>query len=371
MFSGRRRSGVHSSLYTGMPGVSVSPNTISLSSDCSVVTVDTFITNISSVSTARAVTDSVTGQSKNSECSPLGKSVSLPARAVTDSVTGRSKISECSLLGKSVSLPARAVTDSVTGRSKNGREDIDWLLDDIAEDGYGPPAVGKRRLIQREGFVSRISKYARPHDPGGGGTTRSPDHQNARKMIIRKLPMDIVENRNVKPIQVSSQVAEKASSDGTTNKQCRAVHRQSSRTTVTEMHTNFAGNPKPTLSQRPAVAAEEAGTDGTVNVQCLSNYHDYMKTTMMKLRTDFVKLTELTLSRVSPVVAKEAHTDGTRVVQYQSDDQNSMKTTIMQIPMDYLEIPEPSLLRGFLEPTEEARNVNVESGQSCYTEEVQ
>ena len=251
------------------------------------------------------------------------------------------------------------------------REDTDWLLDDIAEDGHGPPAGGKGRLIRREGFASRISKNARPHDPGGGGTTRSPDPQNVMKMKIRKSSMDIVENRNVKPMQLSSQVAEKASSDGTTNKQCRAAHRQSTRTTITEMHTNFADNPKPTLSQRLAVAAEEAGTDGTVNVQCRSNDHDYMKTTVMKLPTDFVKLTEPTLSRVSPVVAKEAHTDGTRVVQYQSDDQNFMKTTIMQMPMDYLEIPEPSLPRVFLELAEEARSVNVESGQSCYTEEVQ
>ena len=34
-----------------------------------------------------------------------------------------------------------------------GREDIDWLLDDIAKDGDGPPGV-KRRLIRREGFTS-------------------------------------------------------------------------------------------------------------------------------------------------------------------------------------------------------------------------
>ena len=134
------------------------------------------------------------------------------------------------------------------------------------------------------------------------------------------------------------------------------------------MHTNFAGNPKPTLSQRPA---EEAGTDGTVNVQCRSNDHDDMKTTVMKLPTDFVKPTEPTLSRVSPVGAKKAHPDVIRVLQYQLDDQNFMKMTIMQMPMDYLEIPEPSLPRGFLELAEEARNVNVESGQSCYTEEVQ
>ena len=66
-----------------------------------------------------------------------------------------------------------------------------------------------------------------------------------------------------------------------------------------------------------------------------------------------------------------AHTDGTRVMQYQSDDQNSIKTTNMQMAMDYLEIPEPALPQGFLELAEEARNVKVESGRSCYTELVQ
>ena len=40
--------------------------------------------------------------------------------------------------------------------------------------GDGPPAGGKRRLIRREGFASRISKNARPHDPGGGGGQLSP-----------------------------------------------------------------------------------------------------------------------------------------------------------------------------------------------------
>ena len=32
-----------------------------------------------------------------------------------------------------------------------------------------PKTGGKRRLIRREGFASRISKSDRPHDPGGGG----------------------------------------------------------------------------------------------------------------------------------------------------------------------------------------------------------
>ena len=56
-----------------------------------------------------------------------------------------------------------------------GREDIDWLLDDIAKDGDEPSAGGKRRLIRREGFASRISKNARPHDPGGHLGPPSPE----------------------------------------------------------------------------------------------------------------------------------------------------------------------------------------------------
>ena len=147
-----------------------------------------------------------------------------------------------------------------------GRKDIDWLLDDIAKDGDGPPADGKRRLIRREGFASRISKIARPHDPGGG-TTRSPFPQILQKMNLRRTPMDMNINRNVKLMQVSSKVAEKASSDGTMNKQCRPVHRQSTETTVNDAYSNFADKPKLTLSQRPAVAAEEAGADGTIDVQ--------------------------------------------------------------------------------------------------------
>ena len=191
------------------------------------------------------------------------------------------------------------------------------------------------------------------------------------KMDNTKSPMDIVENWNVKPMRVSSQEAEKASSDGTTNKQCGAAHWQSKKTTVTQGHTDFADIPKPTLSQGPAVAAEEARTVGSANVQCRSNNQDYMKMTAMKLPTDFVKLTESTPSRVLPVVAEEAHTDGTRVVQCQSDDQNYVKTTITQMPMDFIEIPEPSLPRFFLELAKEARNVKVEIEQICYTDEVQ
>ena len=111
------------------------------------------------------------------------------------------------------------------------------------------------------------------------------------------------------------------------------------------------------------MTAEEAGTDGTTNIQCRSIDCDNMRTTVMKLPTDCVKFTEPTLTRVSPVVAKMAHNDGTRVMQYQSDDQKILKTTNMQMPMD--------LPRGFLKLAKEARNVKIESGRFCYTEEVQ
>ena len=86
--------------------------------------------------------------------------------------------------------------------------------------------------------------------------------------------MDMNTNRNAKLMQVSSQVAERASSDSATIKQYQPAYRQSTKTTVTETYTNFADKPKPTQYQGTAVAAEEAGTDGTTNVQCRSIDYD-------------------------------------------------------------------------------------------------
>ena len=225
-----------------------------------------------------------------------------------------------------------------------GREDIEWLLDDIAKDGDGPPAGGKRRLIRGDGQTSGST--------GPAGSVPS-------SCVSDKIDCTVLFQGPTRPNWFA------------TYKQCRAAHWQSTKTTDAHVHTDFADIPKPSLSQRPSVAAEDARTVGTANVQCRSNDPDYMKTTVIKLPTDFVKLTESTPSRVSPVVTKKAHPDGTRVVQCQSDDQNYMKTTIMHMPMDFLEIPEPSLPRGFLELAEEARNVKVEIELCCYTEEVQ
>ena len=71
-----------------MSPVSVSPHTLVLSSDSAIVTVDTAITNGSSVSEARAVTDSMAGCLSLFTYIPLG----LSTGAVYEPVTGRSII---------------------------------------------------------------------------------------------------------------------------------------------------------------------------------------------------------------------------------------------------------------------------------------
>ena len=120
-------------------------------------------------------------------------------------------------------------------------------------------------MFRREGFASRISKNARPHDPGGG-TIRFPAPQNAM-MNLRKLPTDMNTNRYEKLMQVPPRGAERATSDGVTIEEYRLVDQRRSMTTVAEVYTNFTDKSEPTLSQGSAVLAEEAGTDGTTNVR--------------------------------------------------------------------------------------------------------
>ena len=105
--------------------------------------------------------------------------------------------------------------------------------------------------------------------------------------------------------------------------------------------------------------AEKASSDGTTNKQCFIDDQKDIKTTITKLPTDLDDIPKPSLLRVSVDVTEEASTDGTIHDQCLSDDQNYKKTTSRKIPMDYLEVPEPSLTWGFLELAEEARNVCV------------
>ena len=151
-----------------------------------------------------------------------------------------------------------------------------------------------------------------PTTRGGGGAIRPPIHLNCVKTKIKKSPMDVIKN------------------------------------------------PKPKLSRVSLKVAEEASSDCATNKQCLDEDQNYTKTTITKLLTDFVDIAKPMLSRVSVKVAEEPSTDSATNVQCLSDDQNYKKTTITKLPMDYLEIPEPSFTRGFLELAEEARNICVE-----------
>ena len=59
------------------------------------------------------------------------------------------------------------------------------------------------------------------------------------------------------------------------------------------------------------------------------------------------------------------------MMHYQWNVRESVKTTEMLMPSNYLEIPQLRLPRVFLHLAEEARNVKVENGLSCCSEEVQ
>ena len=176
--------------------------------------------------------------------------------------------------------------------------------------------------------------------------------------------MDMNSNRYEKPVQTPSRGAKVANPD------CVTIE-QKMKTTAAEVCWKLAEKAEPSRYQKTAVAADEAGTDGTRNVRGRSIDCNERRMTVRKLPTDSGEFTEPTCARVSPVVAETAHTDGTGVMQYQWDDRKSVKTTEMRMPRNYLEIPEPRLPRVFLDLAEEARNVIVENGGSCYTEEVQ
>ena len=178
------------------------------------------------------------------------------------------------------------------------------------------------------------------------------------------LPIDMNSNRYEKPVQTPSRGAKVANPD------CITIE-QKIKTTAAEVCWKLANKAEPSRYQKTAGAADGAGTDGTTNVRGRSIDCNERRMTVRKLSTDCGEFTEPTSARVSPVVAETAHTDGTGVMQYQWDERKSVKTTEMRMPRNYLEIPEPRLPRVFLDLAEEARNVIVENGGSCYTEEVQ
>ena len=180
----------------------------------------------------------------------------------------------------------------------------------------------------------------------------------------RSWPEDINKVRYDKPVQTPSRGA------AVTKPACVTIE-QRMKTTAAEVCWNLADKAEPSRCQETAVAVVGAGTVGTTNVRGRSIDGNKRSTTVRTLPTNCGEIVKPMSGRVSPVVTETAPTDGTGVMQYQWDVRESVETTEMLMPSNYLEIPELRLPRVFLDLAEEARNVKVENGQSCCSEEVQ
>ena len=180
----------------------------------------------------------------------------------------------------------------------------------------------------------------------------------------RSWPEDINIVRYEKPVQTSSRGADVTKPD------CVTIE-QRMKTTAAEACWNLADKVEPSRHQETAVVAVGAGTGGTTNVRGRLIDGNKRSTTVRTLPTNCGEIVKPMSGRVSPVVTETAPTDGTGVMQYQWDDRESVETIEVLMPRNYLEIPEPRLPRVLLDLAEEARNVILENGRSCYMEEVQ
>ena len=172
--------------------------------------------------------------------------------------------------------------------------------------------------------------------------------------INRSWPKDINRNRYEKPVQTPSRGADVKKPD------CVTIE-QRMKTTAAEVCGNLADKAEPSRCQETAVAAVGARTGGT----------NKRSTTARTLPTNCGEFVKPMSGLVPPVVTETAPTDCTGVMHYQWNVRESVKTTEMLMPSNYLEIPELRLPRVFLQLAEEARNVKVENGLSCCSEEVQ
>ena len=193
------------------------------------------------------------------------------------------------------------------------REDTEWLFDDIPEDGDGPPPGGKRRLIRREGFASRISYKDRPHEPDGGGPLWRPNPQN---VMTRNVAIDTNINRYDEPVKTSVW-----------------------KTEITE----------PSRWQDMAMVTKESRTVTPAKECDRSEYYIKENVTGRKFARKNDQVRRPGPDRVRPVVTEDAPTDGTGVAVMHGN---------------YLKISGPRIPGVFLELAEEARNIVIVDGQS-------
>ena len=201
-----------------------------------------------------------------------------------------------------------------------GGEDTNRLFDDIAQNGDRPPSGGKRKLIRREGFASRISYKDRPHDPGGGvGIIRCPTSQDDMTM---NLPMDTNMNRYNKPVQtpVGGGGGEMAKP---------AFNRQTQRemTTAAEVGRKLGDLTEPSRCQGTAVEAEGAVTGAILSAPYRCCDCGIRITAGRNSVTDGDECRELMPSITCQVGPKTAPLNDTRRKQYRLKSQASVGGT--------------------------------------------
>ena len=250
---------------------------------------------------------------------------------------------------------------SVHFAGMEGGEDTNRLFDDIAQNGDRPPSGGKRKLIRREGFASRISYKDRPHDPGGGvGIIRCPTSQDDMTM---NLPMDTNMNRYNKPAQTPVGGAEMAKP---------AFNRQTQKemTTAAEVGRKPDDLTEPSRCQESAVEAEGAVTGAILSAPYRCCDCGIRITAGRNSVTDGDERRELMPSITCQVVPKTAPLNDMGRRQYRLKSQASVGETDIQNARILLEVPVLRMPNVFLELAEEARNSEMVDDQSTDRKDV-
>ena len=120
----------------------------------------------------------------------------------------------------------------------------------------------------------------------------------------------------------------------------------------------------------PEEMAEEASMGDLADNQPLNVYELYTKTTVTNLPTDYDQIERPAPRRVLVEVAEEASTEDTTIEKCMYEVMDKNETTERKVSTELLEVPQQLVTRGFLELAEEARLVKVEKKQSFLVEEV-
>ena len=116
--------------------------------------------------------------------------------------------------------------------------------------------------------------------------------------------------------------------------------------------------------------AKKTNTGCTSNNQPLCINQIYTKTTVTNLPTDYVDIGRPAPLWVPVEVAKEASIDDTTNEQCIYEVLDNNRSTDRKLSMELLEIPQRSVTRGFLDLAEEARNICAGKKQCVMVEEV-